>query len=93
MRVRSIIVPVAVLAGAVIALWYFLHGVPDVVPAAGVPLALAQDRASRVTSLRYDATAGQFIQNWQTPKLPGQCYRVTMTTDDGSALVAFFKLK
>jgi hypothetical protein len=45
------------------------------------------------TSLRYDATAGQFIQNWQTPKLPGQCYRVTMTTDDGSSLVAFFKLK
>lgn len=45
------------------------------------------------TSLRYDATAGQFIQNWQTPKLPGTCYRVTMTTDDGSSLVAFFKLK
>jgi hypothetical protein len=45
------------------------------------------------TSLRYDATAGQFIQNWQTPKLPGQCYRVTMTTDDGSSLIAFFRLK
>jgi hypothetical protein len=45
------------------------------------------------TTLRYDATAGQFIQNWQTPRLPGQCYRVTMTTDDGSSLVAFFKLK
>jgi hypothetical protein len=45
------------------------------------------------TSLRYDATAGQFIQNWQTPKLAGQCYRVTMTTQDDSRLVAFFKLK
>ena len=45
------------------------------------------------TSLRYDSTGGQFIQNWQTPKLPGQCYRVTMTTSDGSSLVAFFKLK
>lgn len=45
------------------------------------------------TSLRYDATGGQFIQNWQTPKLPGTCYRVTMTTDDGSSLVANFKLK
>ena len=45
------------------------------------------------TSLRYDATAGQFIQNWQTPKLPGQCYMVTMTTQDNSKLVAFFKLK
>jgi hypothetical protein len=45
------------------------------------------------TSLRYDATAGQFIQNWQTPKKPGACYKVTMTTDDGSTLVALFKLK
>jgi Thrombospondin type 3 repeat len=45
------------------------------------------------TSLRYDATGGQFIQNWQTPKQAGACYRVTMTTQDGSSLVAFFKLK
>lgn len=45
------------------------------------------------TSLRYDTTAGQFIQNWQTPRQAGACYRVTMTTQDGSALVAFFKLK
>jgi hypothetical protein len=45
------------------------------------------------TSLRYDATAGQFIQNWQTPKPPGVCYRVTMTTQDGSSLVALFKTK
>ena len=45
------------------------------------------------TSLRYDGTGGQFIQNWQTPKLPGQCYKVTMTTLDGSTLSANFKLK
>jgi hypothetical protein len=45
------------------------------------------------TSLRYDATGGQFIQNWQTPRQAGACYRVTMTTQDGSFLVAFFKLK
>jgi hypothetical protein len=45
------------------------------------------------TSLRYDATAGQFVQNWQTPKSAGTCYRVTMTTQDGSSLTAFFKLK
>jgi hypothetical protein len=46
------------------------------------------------TSLRYDGTAGQFIQNWQTPKLPGQCYMVTMTAlDNTSRLVAYFKLK
>jgi hypothetical protein len=45
------------------------------------------------TSLRYDTTAGQFIYNWQTPKLPGKCYDVTMTTQDGSFLTAKFKLK
>jgi len=45
------------------------------------------------TSLRYDWTAGQFINNWQTPKKPGACYKVTMTTQDDSFLYAFFKLK
>lgn len=45
------------------------------------------------TSLRYDSSAGQFIQNWQTPKAPGTCYIVTMFTDDGSSLSANFKLK
>jgi len=45
------------------------------------------------TSLRYDTVGGQFIQNWQTPKLPGKCYVVTMTTQDGSTLSANFKLK
>jgi hypothetical protein len=45
------------------------------------------------TSLRYDATGGQFVQNWQTPKTSGSCYRATLTTLDGSALVAFFRTK
>jgi hypothetical protein len=45
------------------------------------------------TSLRYDAVAGQFIYNWQTPKKSGTCYRVVMVTIDGSKLEAFFKLK
>ena len=45
------------------------------------------------TSLRYDSAAGQFIQNWQTPKSPGNCYKVTMTTTDGSSITANFKLK
>ena len=45
------------------------------------------------TSLRYDTTAGQFVYNWQTPKQPGKCYSVTMTTQDGSSLLAFFRLK
>jgi hypothetical protein len=45
------------------------------------------------TSLRYDATGGQFIQNWATPKKPGTCHVVTMTTQDGSKLTANFTLK
>jgi hypothetical protein len=45
------------------------------------------------TSLRYDGTDRQFIQNWQTPRLPGTCHRVTMTAIDGSKLEAYFKLK
>jgi hypothetical protein len=45
------------------------------------------------TSLRYDSAGGQFIQNWQTPKNAGACYRVTMTTTDGSSISALFKLK
>jgi hypothetical protein len=45
------------------------------------------------TSLRYDATGGQFIQNWQTPKLAGTCYVVTVTMADGSSITASFKLK
>ena len=43
------------------------------------------------TSLRYGD--GQFIQNWQTPRKPGTCYKVTMTTTDGTSISALFKLK
>jgi hypothetical protein len=45
------------------------------------------------TSLRYDTTGGQFIQNWQTPKTAGACLKVTMAAADGSAMSALFKLK
>ena len=45
------------------------------------------------TSLRYDASGGQFIQNWSTPKKPGACFTVVMTTDDGSSISANFILK
>jgi hypothetical protein len=45
------------------------------------------------TSLRYDTTAGQFIQNWKTPTGAGTCYSATVTTDDGSTISALFKLK
>jgi len=45
------------------------------------------------TSLRYDTTAGQFVYNWKTPSVAGNCYSVTMTAKDGSTITAFFKLK
>jgi hypothetical protein len=46
------------------------------------------------TSLRYDTTAHQFIQNWQTPKAAGKCYMARMTAQDGSTISnAFFKTK
>ena len=45
------------------------------------------------TSLRYDTTGAQFIQNWKTPTGAGTCYRVTLTTVDDSSLSALFKLK
>jgi hypothetical protein len=43
------------------------------------------------TSMRYDSTSGQFIQNWQTPKPPGKCYTVFIKTADGSSIYAMFK--
>lgn len=45
------------------------------------------------TSLRYDSTSGQFIQNWQTPKGAGKCYTVKMTTQDDTFIYAMFKTK
>jgi hypothetical protein len=45
------------------------------------------------TSLRYDTTGGQFIQNWQTPKTVGVCYAATMTGKDGTQITAYFKTK
>lgn len=45
------------------------------------------------TSLRYDSTGGQFIYNWKTPTKPGACYKVTISSIDGSSKSALFKLK
>ena len=46
------------------------------------------------TSLRYDTTVGQFIQNWKVPSTAGACYVVQMTTTgDGLSLQAWFKVK
>jgi hypothetical protein len=45
------------------------------------------------TSLRFDATGDQFIQNWATPKTSGKCYSATVSFQDGSSIIAFFKTK
>jgi hypothetical protein len=44
------------------------------------------------TELRYDATAGQFVQNWKTPTGSG-CYTVTLTTVDGQSISAKFQTR
>jgi sugar lactone lactonase YvrE len=47
---------------------------------------------SGATTLSYNGH--QFAQNWQTPKTPGACYIVRMTTAaDGGSLSAVFKMK
>ena len=59
----------------------------------GVAIDDIESYATGGTSLRYDTTGGQFIFNWQTPKIAGNCYRVTLTTSDGTSIFADFKLK
>jgi hypothetical protein len=68
----------------------FVHKTPCSVGAVGDPI---EELATGATSLRYDTTAGQFIFNWKTPKTAGSCYKVTLTTDDGSSIYANFNLK
>lgn len=45
------------------------------------------------TTLRYDLASNQYIQNWQTPKRPGTCYRVDVVFTGGQRLSANFQLK
>src|SRR5262249_5356711 len=59
-------------------------------PAYEIPMDVPNTGA---TTLRYDTTGGQFIQNWQTPKPPNKCYQVRMTALDGSHIDAYFKTK
>ena len=59
----------------------------------GVAVGPAEEIASTGgTSLRY--ADGQWIQNWATPSFGKvSCYRVTLTTADGSVLAVTFQLK
>ena len=62
--------------------------------ASGITSEIEQDMTTTGgTTLRYDGTAGQFIQNWQTPKASNQCFGVRMTAKDGSTIEAYFKTK
>ncbi|MDP3816249.1 PxKF domain-containing protein [Pseudomonas sp.] len=45
------------------------------------------------TELRWDSTSSQFIYNWKTPALRGQCLRLNVQFNDGATLSANFKLK
>lgn len=45
------------------------------------------------TYLRYDADARQFVYNWETPRKPGSCLRLTLPLQDGSSLEAYFVLR
>jgi hypothetical protein len=67
--------------------------VGEVVCATSAAEAAVEFTSTGSTQLRYDGTAGQFIQNWQTPKTAGKCYMVRMTAQDGSTIDAFFKIK
>ena len=63
---------------------------------AGDPEDAIETTATGGTSLRYDATSGQFVYNWTTPKgatQVGKCYTLTMTAADSSSITAYFKLK
>jgi len=40
-----------------------------------------------------EASGGRFTVRWESPNLAGTCWRVTVTTLDGSSLAALFKLR
>jgi len=65
----------------------------QVVCTTGLPSDAIEITATGGTSLRYDTTAGQFVYNWQTPKMGGTCWDVTLTVVDGSSITAHFKLR
>ena len=73
----------------------FSRNVPlniPIVSASMDTVTVAADAAGS-TSLRYDSTGGQFIDNWKAPNTPSTCYQVTMTTRDNASLSAVFRVK
>ncbi len=45
--------------------------------------------ATSTAGLKYDTTAGQYVYTWKTPT--AGCYKITMTSVDGSTISALFK--
>lgn len=60
---------------------------------ATAPVDDIETTATGGTTLRYDTMAGQFIYNWQTPRVPGACLSLVVRMQDGGSIVAFFKVK
>ena len=60
----------------------------------GISDAVTEFASEGQSSLRYDSTASQFIQNWKTAAVSGDtCFRVSVTALDGSAVHAFVRLR
>jgi aminopeptidase N len=81
---RALLFVLAALAGAAIAVMLVRRDPPP--PEAGVPLALAEERAARITNLRYDA-AFRIPESREGP-IDGRV-TVTFTLPDASRPVAF----
>lgn len=67
-----------------------------VVPVACRPGATVEEVETTVAGgnhVTYDAEAGRFQYNWQTPKHASGCMQLTVLTIDGSQLAALFQLK
>ena len=55
--------------------------------------AIEQTVTSASSGLRWDAGSQQFIYNWRTPKTPGTCLQLQVTTSDNVVHTADFLLK
>ena len=60
---------------------------------AGDPTDAIESPTTGTTSMKYDATTGQFVGLWKTPSNSANtCWEVSVTTLDGSSVTAYFKL-
>ena len=88
-------IPVKFSLGGNQGLSIFANGSPSAAPVAcngtGVYDAIEETGTATVSSLKYDATANQYIYSWKTDtKWAGTCQRLTVKLADGSSHYAFF---